>query len=108
LKLDPSQVGQITVTLPHTAELESPDRQHVTIAPEDDARLAPLRGYIESQWRKFRPAYYATLKQSGDVENQVHQMGLWCIKVLNQFQEAGLGADQGREAIQPLIVPEPE
>jgi hypothetical protein len=26
----------------------------------------------------------------------------------HQFEERGLGADQGREAIQELIIPEPE
>ena len=80
----------------------------VTIPPEEDARLAPLEAYIERQWEKFRPKYYRHLKQKGTLQEQVLQMGLMCILVMNQYQNAGQGPDQGREAIQPLIVPPDE
>jgi hypothetical protein len=85
-----------------------PQHPQVTIKPEEDARLAPLEGYIESQWEKFRPKYYRMLKENGTLEAAVHQMGLMCVGVLNQYQNAGLGPDQGREAIQPLILPQLE
>jgi hypothetical protein len=85
-----------------------PHYPQVTIPPEEDARLAPLEGDIEYQWREFRPRYFQKLQENGQVESAIHQMALTCIRVLHQYQNKGLGADQGREAIQPLIVPEPE
>jgi hypothetical protein len=88
--------------------MTEPDHSKVSIPPEEDARLAPLEGTIESQWEKFRPSYYRSLQQSGQLQATIHQTAIWCIEVLNQYQERGLGADQGREAIQPLIMPQAE
>ncbi len=38
----------------------------------------------------------------------MQETALDCIRLMNQYQEAGHNPDQAREAVQELIVPEPE
>jgi hypothetical protein len=82
------------------------DNPHVSIKPEEDGRLPILEGQIEREWGNDRPAYLKSLKVSGQFQKQVHETALSCVKVLHQYEERGLGADQGREAIQSLIHPQ--
>ena len=82
------------------------DNPQVTIKPEEDARLPILKAQIEREWRQFRKAYVKELLKNGRLKSQVHATAIWCVQVLHQYEERGLGADQGREAIQALIHPQ--
>jgi hypothetical protein len=58
----------------------------VTISPEEDARLPILEARIEREWKQWRRPYYKSLKREGGLREQVHQTAIWCIEILNQFQ----------------------
>jgi hypothetical protein len=78
----------------------------VSIPPEEDARLPILEAEIEREWNQWRPKYVRDLKAKGTLQHQIRNTALWCIQVLNRYEERGLGADMGREAIRALILPE--
>ena len=78
----------------------------VTVKPEEDARLPVLRAQIEREWNQSRPGYVKNLVRAGRLQEQLRETALQCVKVLQQYEEAGHGADQGREAIQALIHPQ--
>lgn len=77
----------------------------VSIPPQEDARLPILEAKIDRQWQQFRPKYYRELKAKGTLQQQIRQTALMCVETLHQFQNKGLSPDQGREAIQSLIIP---
>ena len=76
----------------------------VEVKPEEDARLPILEAEIEREWRNHRPGYVKNL--GSRMKNQVHETALSCIRIANQYEERGLGADQAREAQQALIHPQ--
>jgi hypothetical protein len=78
----------------------------VTFKPEEDARLPILEAQIEREWRQSRPAYVRSLAKSNSLKSQVHDTALQCVKLLHQYEERGLGADQAREAMQVFINPQ--
>ncbi len=82
------------------------DNPQVSIKPEEDARLPILEAQIEREWRQFRPGYVKSLQKTGQFQKQVHETALCCVRVLHQYEERGLGADQGREAMQAFIHPQ--
>ena len=77
----------------------------VSIPPEEDARLPVLEAQIETQWRRFRPKYVKQLESQSRLPEQIKETALSCISLLNDYQNRGLNPDQGREAIQDLIIP---
>jgi hypothetical protein len=83
----------------------NPQAEKVTIKPEEDARLPILEAQIETAWIKHRATYYRMLQKNGTLKKQLRETALRCVLVLHQYQEKGLNPDQGREAIQELIVP---
>jgi hypothetical protein len=83
----------------------NPQPEQVTIKPEEDARLPILEAQIETAWIKYRQTYYRMLKKDGTLKKQLRETALQCVLVLHQYQNAGMRPDQGREAIQELIVP---
>jgi hypothetical protein len=78
----------------------------VPIKPEEDARLPVLEAQIEREWRSGRPGYVKDLIKRGELTSQVHETALDCLKLIHQFEERGLGADQAREAMQSFINPQ--
>jgi hypothetical protein len=85
------------------------DPQHnpqVSIPPAEDARIPVLEAQIEREWNQFRPKYVRDLKAKGTLQQQIRETALWCVQVLDEYQNRGLGADQGREAIRALINPD--
>lgn len=78
----------------------------VSVKPEEDARLPILEAQIEREWRRWRKSYVKLLLKEGRFETQVRETALWCIQVMNQYEERGLNPDQGREAARELIFPE--
>ena len=78
----------------------------VTVKPEDDARLPILKAQIEREWSQNRKGYVKSLVRAGRLQQQIRETALQCVIVLQQYEEAGHGADQGREAIQSLIHPQ--
>lgn len=79
---------------------------HLSVRPAEDARLPILEAQIEREWNQFRPKYVRDLKARGKLQHQIRETALWCIQVLDRYEERGLGADQGREAIRALINPD--
>jgi FKBP-type peptidyl-prolyl cis-trans isomerase (trigger factor) len=82
------------------------DNPQGSIRPEEDARLPILEAQIEREWRQFRSSYVRSLQKTGQLQKQVRETALQCVKVLLQYEEAGHGADQGREAMQVFIHPQ--
>jgi len=82
------------------------DNPEVTIKPEEDARLPVLEAQIEREWREYRAGYAKSLQKTGRLQMQVRETALCCVRVLHQYEERGLGADQGREAMQAFIHPQ--
>lgn len=78
----------------------------VSIEPLEDARLPILEAQIEREWREYRKAYVNELLRNDKLKSQVRETALWCLHVLRQYEERGLGADQAREAMRPLIHPQ--
>ena len=78
----------------------------VQVKPEEDARLPILEAQIEREWRQSRPGYVKNLLKEKNLRYQVNQVALSCIRLANQYEERGLGADQAREAQQALIHPQ--
>ena len=78
----------------------------VEVKPEEDARLPILEAEIEREWRNHRPGYVKNLLSANRLRKQVHQTALSCIRVANEYEERGHGADQAREAQQALIHPQ--
>jgi len=50
--------------------------------------------------------YVKNLLSANRLREQVHQTALSCIRVANEYEERGHGADQAREAQQALIHPQ--
>ena len=87
--------------------MPEPDQnERVSIPPEDDARLPILEAEIEREWNQWRPKYVRDLVKRGKLQEQIRETALWCIQVLNRYEERGLGADMGRETIRALIHPQ--
>ena len=78
----------------------------VEVKPEEDARLPILEAQIEREWRQHRPGYVKNLLKENNLKQQVRQTAVACLKLANQYEERGLGADQAREAQQALIHPQ--
>ena len=78
----------------------------VQVKPDEDARLPILEAQIEREWRQSRPGYVKNLLKEKNLRYQVNQVALSCIRLANQYEERGLGADQAREAQQALIHPQ--
>jgi hypothetical protein len=78
----------------------------VCISPEEDARLPILEAEIEREWSQHRSGYVKSLKRAGTLKKQIRETALDCIRVLHQYQNAGLSPDQGREAMRVFIFPE--
>lgn len=89
-----------------TPMVQDPHIPQVSIKPEEDARLPILEAEIEATWRAHRPRYVKLLEATGRMQEQVRETALQCVMVLHQYQNKGLNPDQGREAIQPLIMPQ--
>lgn len=80
----------------------------VDVPPQEDARLPIYEAKIEAEWAKWRPKYTASLKAAGTFTREVKATALQCIQLLQEYQKRNLGPDMGREAVQELIVPQPE
>jgi hypothetical protein len=78
----------------------------VSITPEEDARLPILEAQIEREWCQHRSGYVKSLKRAGTLKKQLRETALACIRVLHQYQNAGLNPDQGREAMGVFIHPQ--
>jgi hypothetical protein len=86
-----------------SSQNESPQ---LSIKPEEDARLSILEVEIEREWNNYREAYVKSLRAQGVLQQRIRETALWCVQVLDEYQNRGLGADQGREAIRALILPD--
>lgn len=95
--------GQFTIEKPMDGLNQNPQ---VTFKPEEDARLPLLEAQIEREWRQHRSAYVGSLTEDGRLKSQVREVALDCVRVLHQYEERGLGADQAREAMQMFINPQ--
>ena len=82
------------------------DNPQVSTKPEEDAGLPILEAQIEREWCQHRSGYVKSLKQAGTLKRQLRETALSCIRVLHQYQNAGLSPDQGREAMRVFIFPE--
>jgi hypothetical protein len=98
-------------------EETSPSSRHsatdplpVTIEPEEDARLPILEARIERDRKAYRRGHVKALKAQGPgtLEREIKSTALLCVRVLHQYEERGLGADQAREVVQELIIPQPD
>ena len=105
---DPGRIGTFEELLAmNPAEVVSIEVKPKMPKPEDDARLPILEAEIERQWRsRARRVSYRCSERRRALKHQVQwQTALMCVHVLQQYEANGLGADQGREAIQGLILP---
>jgi hypothetical protein len=103
---DPGRIGTFEELLAmNPAEVVSIEVKPKMPKPEDDARLPILEAEIERQWRSCRTKYLTLLRKEKRLKHQVRETALMCVHVLQQYEANGLGADQGREAIQGLILP---
>ena len=102
VKLEPKDVESITLRPNLASTKEKPE---LSIKPEEDARVPILEAEIEARWRQFRPKYVKELEKQRNLKEQIRETALLCVRVLHQYQNAGLNPDQGREAIQELIIP---
>jgi len=82
------------------------DNAHLSIAPDEDAGLPVLEAEIEREWRQWRRSCVKDLVARNRLKERVRETALWCVRVLDEYQNRGLGADQGREAIRALINPD--
>lgn len=72
------------------------------------AEMNSLEAMIENQWQKWRLDYYRQLVARGTLKEEVHAMAVMCVRLQKQYAESGQNPDQAREAMQALIVPQPE
>src|SRR5579862_670085 len=78
------------------------DPQHnpqVSIPPEEDARLSCTRGGNREGVAPVASEVRERSESKGATQIQIRETALWCVQVLDEYQNRGLNPDQGREAI---------
>jgi hypothetical protein len=77
----------------------------IYVPPREDARFPIYQAIVEWEWRKWRPRYIKLLVAESRLKQSVDEMALMCVHTLQQCERRGLGADQGRELVNDLIIP---
>lgn len=80
------------------------ENPRVSIKPEEDARLPILEAQIEREWRQYRRAYVKSLLKAGQLQEQVHETALQCVRLLHEYQNNGQNPDQAREAMYAYFI----
>ena len=76
----------------------------VSVKPEEDARLPILEAEIESHWLQHRKAFMRELRKENRLEQAIKATALDCVKLLQQYEESGHGADQAREVMWAYLI----
>ena len=94
-------VGSVANGVPTRSGIED---AKVSVRPEEDARLPILEAEIESHWLQHRKAFVRELRKENRLEQAIKATALDCVKVLQQYEESGHGADQAREVMWAYLI----